>query len=122
VDFTIQSFDCPDCINGQWMTITNVKGTPTNNSMMEFSCSGLSVKQAAFYLLLLVLPKDDPARRNPPHVQIFVSGSDASRPMPLEMGSTVSTVWLNPGDVITFKTTTRDMKSVPGTMIKVHAV
>jgi hypothetical protein len=120
VDFTIHSFDCPDCVDGQWMTIMNVKGTPTNNSMMEFSCSGLKVKQAAFYLLLPVLPKDDPKRRT--HVQIFVSGSDQADWIPLELYSTVSTVWLDQGDVIIFKTTTRDMKFVPGTMIKVHAV
>merc|ERR1719234_231125 len=56
VDFKIISFDCPDCMDRDWRSIINVHGTPTNSSLMEFSCPGLIVKQPGFYVVLAIFP------------------------------------------------------------------
>ena len=39
-DFTITSFDCPDCTSGQWRTVTNVRGTPAHSSLLAWSDCG----------------------------------------------------------------------------------
>ena len=109
--FTVSSFDCPDCSMSREATVTNVKGTPTNSPMMEFSCQGLTVKQSGFYLLRPI--ETDSSNMHLPH--IFVPSGNIET-------NCVSTVWLDKGDAITFKTKTQDMKYLKGFQIRVHKV
>ena len=130
MDFKIISFDCPDCISRDWRSIINVQGkflqieifsmqqcvpsgTPTNSSLMEFSCPGLVVKQPGFYVVLPIFP--DPEHTKPVWVVPKTKSWDGilnSKPP--------ATIWFDKGDQINFKTTTENMHRVPGTIIRVQ--
>ena len=112
--FTITGFECPDCTDGSWHTITSLQGTPTNSPMMEFTWTGLTVKQDGFYLISPELPID-PSGRPLDHIKIFVPDG------PIEL-TCVSTVWLNQGQEITFKTTARDREFVAGTGLRIQKI
>merc|ERR1719347_143606 len=108
--FTIKGFDCPDCNERMETTVSNLSGTPTNSPMMEFTCQGLTATQSGFYLLRPIGTRD---RSTGFH--IFVHGEN------IELGC-VSTVWLEKGDSVTFKTTTEGRKKLIGFQIRVHLV
>jgi len=108
--FNISSFDCPDCTERTITTVSNVKGTPTDSPMMEFTCQGLTVKNPGFYA---VLPIGD---RNKDMLPVYVFGPAVNR---LLLG-VVSMVWLNKGDAITFKISTHGIKYLVGFQLRVH--
>merc|ERR1712032_214023 len=107
VDFKIISFDCPDCMERDWRSIINVHGTPTNSSLI--------VKQPGFYVVLPIFP--DPDHGKPVWVIPKTNSWDGileSKPP--------ATIWFDKGDEINFRTTTENMRRVPGTIIRVKKI
>jgi len=104
--FNISSFDCPDCNERTATTISNVKGTPTDSPMMEFTCQGLTVKKSGFYLLRPIVGGS---------FQVLVPTGN------IELGC-VSTVWLDKGASITFKIKKQDIVDLVGFQLRVHKV
>merc|ERR1711892_131026 len=104
--FNISSFECPDCNERTATTISNVKGTPTDSPMMEFTCQGLTVKKSGFYLLRPIVGGS---------FLVFVPTGN------IELGC-VSTVWLDKGASITFKIYKEDIMDLVGFQLRVHKV
>ena len=108
--FTITGFSCPGCSGYGWHTMTN-------SSIMDFTCTGLTVKQDGFYLISPDLPVDTSGRSRD-HIQIFVADK-VSLDEEIKTAC-VSTVWLRQGQQITFMTTARDRQFVAGTGLRVQ--
>ena len=97
-----------------------ILGTPTNSSLMEFSCPGLVVKQPGFYVVLPIFPNLNPD----PHY----------RPEPLQVlpktkswdgflhSKPPATIWFDKGDEVNFRTLPANMDFVPGTVIRVQKI
>merc|ERR1711892_125121 len=105
--FNITSFDGTDVRTGT--LVSNVKGTPTNSPMMEFSHEGLTVKQSGFYLLRIV-SNDGPF------------AVDINFPYGRMQYRVVTTGWLEEGDVFEFRIEKQDKKYLVGLQLRVQRV
>ena len=76
--------------------------------MMEFTCQGLTAKSSGFYLL-----KPLGAWDRSPGFAVLVGGGN------IELGC-VTTVWMDRGDSVTFKTTATGSKNLLGFQIRMH--
>ena len=106
--FTITGFNCPDCNDRMKTTVSNLRGTPTTALMMEFTCQGLTAKSSGFYLLQPLGVWD-----RSPGFAVLVDGDN------IDLGC-VTTVWLNKGDSVTFKTTTKGSKNLIGFQMRMQ--
>ena len=80
---------------------------------MEFSYTGLVVKQPGFYVVIPVFPDPDPY---PPF------GEEPARIVPKIKFWDKMVGWFDKGDEINIETTSEKMNRVPGTIIRVKKV
>ena len=118
VIFNLTGFDCPDCTEDFARTITNLTGTPTNSSLMDFTFWGLTLKQSGFFLLM---PINTWGRGAWFHVKVPSPNINSWEGLDLE-GTHITIVWLNKGDTISFKATTAGKSQLKGFQIRVQKI
>jgi len=116
--FNLTGFDCSDCNEDLPRTITNLTGTPTNSSLMDFTFWGLTVKQSGFFLLMPINTWERQAL-----FQVMVPSPNVNSWEGLDLeGTHITIVWLNKGDTISFKATTAGISQLKGFQIRVQKI